>query len=244
MINMDPSMRTTGALALALFLGLVIGGYSIGKGFSKFRMADRYVTVKGLAEKDVQADLAVWPIRFSATGNDLAEVQGEIERNKALVTGFLIDNGLSEADFSVGRINVTDLLAQAYRQEGAMQSRFIINASVDARTDKVDTVAKISGRTGDLVRKGVVLSEFQGPTYIFTKLNDVKPAMIAEATANARQAAAQFAADSKSRLGKIKRANQGVFMILARDGDQVAMEHQQIDKKVRVVSTVDYYIVN
>lgn len=125
-----------------------------------------------------------------------------------------------------------------------MQSRFIINASVDVRTDKVDTVAKISGKTGDLVRKGVVLSEFQGPSYIFTKLNDVKPAMIAEATANARTAAAQFAADSKSRLGKIKRAYQGIFMILARDGDQIAMEHQSIDKKVRVVSTVDYYIVN
>ncbi len=240
----DQGTKTAGMIALAVFLGLVIGGYSIGKGLSKFRMADRYVTVKGLAEKDVKADLAVWPVRFSATGNDLALVQDEIERNKALVTGFLMDNGLGEEDFSVGRTNVTDLLAQAYRQEGAMQSRFIINASVDVRTDKVDTVAKISGRTGDLVRKGVVLSEFQGPAYIFTKLNDVKPAMIAEATANAREAARQFAADSKSRLGKIKRANQGVFMILARDGDQVAQESQQIDKKVRVVSTIDYYVVN
>lgn len=244
MINMDQSMRTTGALALALFLGLVIGGYSIGKGFSKFRMADRYVTVKGLAEKDVKADLAVWQIRFTATGDDLSQVQNKVERDKALVMDFLKANGLSDDDYWPGRINVTDLLAQAYRQQGTMQSRFIINASVDVRTDKVDTVGRMSGKTGDLVRKGVVLSEFQGPSYIFTKLNEVKPPMIAEATANARKAAAQFAADSKSRLGKIKRARQGVFMIMARDGDRVAQEAQQIDKKVRVVSTIDYYVVN
>jgi len=241
---MDQGMKTAGIVALAVFLGLVIGGYSIGRGLGKFRMADRYVTVKGLAEKDVKADLAVWPVRFTATGNDLAQVQAEVERNKSFVTGFLMDNGLDEEDFTAGRVNVTDLLAQAYRQEGAMQSRFIINASVDVRTNKVDTVARISGKTGDLVRKGVVLSEFGGPSYIFTKLNDVKPAMIAEATANAREAARQFAADSKSRLGQIKRASQGVFVIMARDGNQVAQESQQIDKKVRVVSTVDYYLVN
>lgn len=235
---------TTGALALALFLGLVIGGYSIGKGLSKFRMADRYVTVKGLAEKDVKADLAVWSIRFTATGDDLSQVQTKVERDKALVMEFLKTNGLSDEDYWPGRINVTDLLAQSYRPQGALQSRFIINSSVNVRTNNVDLLAGISGRTGDLVRKGVVLSEFQGPSYIFTKLNEVKPPMIAEATANAREAAAKFAADSKSRLGKIKRARQGLFMIMARDGNQVAQEQQQIDKKVRVVSTIDYYVVN
>jgi len=244
MINMDQSTRTIGALALALFLGLVIGGYFIGKGFSKFRMADRYVTVKGLAEKDVKADLAVWSIRFTATGDDLSQVQNKVERDKALVMEFLKTNGLSDGDYWPGRISVTDLLAQSYRPQGSLQSRFIINSSVDMRTDNVDLLAGISGKTGDLVRKGVVLSEFQGPTYIFTKLNEVKPPMIAEATANAREAAAKFAADSKSRLGKIKRARQGLFMIMARDGNRAGQESQQIDKKVRVVSTIDYYVVN
>lgn len=231
-------------MAVALFLGLVVGGWFIGAGFSEFRMSDRYVTVKGLAEKDVKADLAVWSINLSATGDDLSQVQAKVEGDKELVTAFLKENGLADEDIRPGRINVTDLLAQSYRPEGYMQSRFIINSSVGVRTENVDLVAKASGKTGDLVRKGVVLSEYQGPSYIFTKLNDVKPAMIAEATSNARKAAAQFAADSGSKLGKIKRANQGVFMILARDGNQAGMEAQQIDKKVRVVSTIDYYIVN
>lgn len=235
--------KTIIAAALVM-LGLATGGWLIGKGLSKFRMSDRYVTVKGLAEKDVTADLTVWSISFSATGDELSDVQSKIERDKALVAEFLKTNGLAPEDFGTGRINVTDLLAQSYRPQGALQSRFIINSSVNVRTDKVGLVAKISGKTGDLVRQGVVLSEYQGPSYIFTKLNDVKPAMIAEATANARVAAEKFAADSESRLGKIKRASQGVFMILARDGNQVAAESQQIDKKVRIVSTVDYYIVN
>ena len=123
-------------------------------------------------------------------------------------------------------------------------NRFIINSSINIRTDQVNLIARISQKTGELVRQGVVLSEYQGPSYIFTKLNDVKPDMIAEATANARIAADKFATDSGSRLGKIKRARQGVFSILPRDGMGISSEQHQIDKKVRVVSTLDYYIVN
>ncbi len=230
--------------ALLIMIGLIVGGWFMSKGLAKFRTADRFVTVKGLAEKDVRADLAVWPIRFTATGNNLADVQNKIEGDRLLVVEFLKENGLSDADFGIGALNVTDLLAQAYRPEGAMQSRFIINGVVSVRTNKVDAIAKLGGMTGELVRKGVILSDYQGPSYVFTKLNEVKPAMIAEATANARRAAEQFAADSKSKIGKIRRAYQGVFMIMARDGNQIAQESQQINKKVRVVSTLDYYVVN
>jgi len=228
--------------SIIIGVALIISGFLIGRGFSTFRMKDRYVSVKGLAEQEVRADLAVWPIQFNATGDDLAQVQDKIESDVNQVRKFLKSNGFGEDDMRTGHIKVTDLLAQSYRPQGTLQSRFIINASVDLRTTKVDLVEKASQNTGDLVRKGVVLTEFQGPSYIFTKLNEIKPGMIATATANARQAAQQFARDSGSKLGKIKHASQGMFSILPRDGYSGGPADQQIGKKVRVVSTIEYFL--
>ncbi len=223
-------------------VGLIVGGFLVGHGFYRGRAADRYVTVKGLAEKDVSADLAVWTIAFAATGDDLGALQRRIEGDRALVLAFLKKQGFPAEAIAVGRLNVTDLLAQTYRPEGAAQSRFIINASVGVRTIDVARVAVATQAVGELVAMGVVLADNYGPTYVFTKLNEVKPAMIAEATQNARAAAAQFAKDSGSRVGGIRRANQGIFSILPRDGSRNMDESKLIDKKVRVVSTVEYYL--
>ncbi|HPR05539.1 MAG TPA: SIMPL domain-containing protein [Denitromonas sp.] len=249
---MDEKARDLKAAAiagLAVIIGLVLASWLIARGMSEFRMADRYVSVKGLAEQYVKADLALWNIRFVATSDLLEEAQGKIDSDQASVISYLKDKGFSPEEVSPGTIEVVDLLAQQYRSDGASRSRYIVKASVGVRTNKVALVDEVSRKTGDLVRKGVVLEETyvdggSGPRYIFTKLNDIKPAMIAEATANARKAAEQFAKDSRSRLGKIRRANQGVFMILGRDADERTNESRQIDKKVRVVSTVDYGLVN
>ncbi len=225
--------------ALILALGSLAGGIFIGRGMMNFRMADRSVTVKGLAEKDVQADLAVWTIRFKAAGDGLVEVQASIERDRDTIVAFLKAQGIDAAAITIGRLDVTDMYAQQYRPEN-IGHRFIIAGSVGVRSDQVDLIAQLSQRTGELVRKGVILEGYSGPQYVFTQLNAIKPAMLALATANARAAAEQFAKDSGSRVGSIRRANQGVFRIMARDGIAGGNEAEQIQKKVRVVSTVDY----
>jgi hypothetical protein len=231
----------------AAVLGICVaaGGFFIGHGIYSSRMADRYVTVKGLAEKDVKADLAVWNIKFTSTGDVLAEAQEKIEADQKLVMDFLSAGGLSKGDFSAGRINVTDLLAQSYRSEGAQQSRYIVTASVLVRTNNVDLVNQLTRKMGQLIKAGVVLadSEFNsGLMYLFTKLNDIKPEMIAEATRSARAAAEKFAADSNSRVGSIRRASQGMFTVSPRDSTDEAQDNTSIDKRVRVVSTIDYYL--
>lgn len=106
------------------------------------------------------------------------------------------------------------------------------------RTTDVDRVQTTTRNLNDLVRQGVVLQDFNGPSYIFTKLNDVRPAMIAEATAAARSGAEQFAKDSGAPLGPIKTAGQGSFEILSRDG--TGDEAGTPNKKVRVVTTISY----
>ena len=229
--------------ALLVAVGLTLGGFFIGKGFVEGRLGDRFVTVRGLAETEVKADLAIWPMRFVATGDDLTKVHTQLAADAEKVVQFLVRNGLPRA-VEMQSLEVTDLLAQAYRS-GPVDSRFILTQILVARTENVDLIASASQRVSELVDAGVVLSaEYgaSGPVYLFTGLNNVKPEMIAEATVNARLAAEQFAADSGSRLGGIRRANQGLFQILPRDNAPDMQEHKQINKTLRVVTTVEYYL--
>ncbi len=226
--------------ALILGLGLLGSGFLVGRGFELGRAADRFVTVKGLAETFVKADLAVWPLRITATGNDLARIQDQIDADLGTITRFLTGHGIEAGAIQPQRVEVTDLLAQPYRPERVDENRFIIAQTVIVRTEQVDRVAELNRQTGELVKQGVVLADTGGPTYLFTKLNDIKPQMLAEATRNARQAAEQFAADSGSEIGEIRRASQGLFEILPRDPAPGLTEQNQVDKKIRVVSTIDY----
>jgi hypothetical protein len=230
--------------ALILGLGLAGAGFLVGRGFERARAADRYVTVKGLAESFVSADLAVWPLRITATGDDLGRAQDQVDAGLATVTAFLTEQGIEPAAIQPQRVEVTDLLAQPYRPEGAADNRFILAQTVIVRTAQVELVARLNQQTGELVKRGVVLADTGGPTYLFTRLNEIKPAMLAEATRNARISAEQFAADSGSTLAEIRRASQGLFEILARDPAPGLPEPNQLDKKVRVVSTVEYRLAD
>jgi uncharacterized protein len=234
-----------GGLALAgalVGVGLTLGGGLIGWGFLKGREPVRVVSVKGLAERYVTSDLAVWPLRFTATGDVLEEVQAQIDGDVLQVVGFLVEEGLPESAIQPQRVEVTDLVAQAWRPEGAGENRYIIAQTVLVRTEQVELVERLNQRTGELVRRGVVLAETGGPTYLFTRLNDIKPEMLAEATQNAREAAQQFARDAGSAIGSIRQASQGLFQILARDEAPGIFEPGQVEKKVRVVSTIDYLL--
>jgi len=228
-----------------LALGVAAGGWFAGKGFTEARTGDRYVTVKGVAEREVKADLAIWPMRFVATNNKLDEAQAEISADGRTVVAFLTEAGIGREEIELQNLQVTDLLAQAYRS-GPVQSRFIVAQTLVVRSSDVERIAAASQRIGALVEAGVVLSgegqPMQGPFYIFTRLNEVKPPMIAEATTSARAGAEQFAADSGSRVGGIRRANQGLFQILPRDRAPGLQESKQILKTVRVVSTIEYLL--
>lgn len=234
-------------LVLALFilaLGIGYAGTKIHDGLTEFRSYDNYVTVKGLAMRDVEADLAVWPIAHVVTGDDLAVVQGILDDRTADVIAFLQSNGVAESDIQKKNISVVDRLAQSYRQNNPTQNRFILTQTIIVRSLDIAAVSNASQNIGKLIKQGVVLAQnnAQGPTYLFTKLNDVKPAMIAEATKNARDAADQFASDSGQDVAGIRRANQGLFQILPRDQTYTIPESAQKLKTVRVVSTIDFYL--
>lgn len=235
---------TTLVAAIVIAVGVAAAGKFAGDGFRLGRAADRYVTVKGLAERTVTADLAVWPIRVTATGNDLGAVQSKVDQSVDALTVFLVGEGIAKDALERGRVEVNDLLATPYRQEGAEQSRYIIAQTLTVRTPEVQKVRAASARSGELVKLGVVFGDSGGPTYAFTGLNAIKPAMIAEATKSARTGAEQFAADSGSSVGAIRQANQGVFTIGPRAGVGMALADSEIEKLVRLVSTVEFFLAD
>jgi len=230
---------------ILLAIGIAVAGWFVGDGFVKGRSTDRFVTVKGVAERDVQADVVLWPLRFVATNDDLGRAQATIKQSHQHILAFLEKQGIDPAAAEIQRLEVNDLLANPYRS-GSTQSRYIITETLMVRTEDTGTIEKASQAVGELVDAGVVLSssggQASGPTFLFTGLNELKPEMIAEATAEARRAVERFAKDSGSEIGTIRRANQGVFVILARDRAPGIMEGSQLQKTVRVVSTIEYYL--
>jgi uncharacterized protein len=231
--------------ALILAVGLSLAGWFIGQGFTKGRAADRFITVKGVAERDVKADVALWPLSFVSTNDDLGRAQAGIRVSKGEILSFLEKNGITGSDTELQGLEVTDLLANPYRS-GPTESRYIITQRLMVRSTDPDLIQATGQKIGELVDAGVILSSSgqpgNGPTFLFTRLNELKPSMIAEATANARQAAEQFAFDSGSRLGGIRQAHQGMFVILPRDRAPGIVEDNQLQKTVRVVSTIEYYL--
>jgi uncharacterized protein len=232
--------------AAVLAVGLALAGWFVGHGFMPGRTAARYVEVKGLAEQEVAADLALWPLRFVTTGDDLAIAQTKITRDTREVFGFLARHGIDTSGVQLLALEVSDAEANRFQGERG-GTRFVIQQTVMVRSTKPEVVLSASQRVSELVRAGVVLSSsgeygIGGPTFVFTRLNELKPAMVNKATANARAAAEQFAEDSKTTLGDIRYANQGVFVILPRDQAPGVNEGGQLQKIVRVVSTVQYLL--
>jgi hypothetical protein len=232
--------------AIILALGVAFAGWQIGRGFAEGRSDDRYVVMKGLAERDVRADLAIWPLALTRTGPELATVQTGLEQDLAATTAFLLEQGFEEAEITRQAPQVTDLLAQPYRPEGAESNRFILSQTLLVRTADVERMLALSRDLGELVGRGVTVGAgggpSSGPTYIFTRLNDIKPEMIAEATESARAAAEQFAEDSDSEVGAIRQASQGLFAIEPRDAVPGLPGDAQVDKRVRVVSTIEFFL--
>ena len=236
-MKIDPRLVPAVIVAGVLSVGLIGAGALIGQGVVNARVGDRVVTVRGLSERDVMADLAILPVRFTATGEILSEVQARIDADLATVRQFLVAQGNPADAITLGRLEVTDMQSREYGGQNN-GPRFILAQTVIVRTTDVDRVQATTRSLNDLVRQGVVIQDFSGPTYVFTRLNDVRPEMIAEATTSARTGAEQFAKDSGTPLGPIREATQGSFQILSRD--EIGDESQSPDKKVRVVTTVRY----
>lgn len=237
---MTTSSKTPAAAILGLFLalGMMTSAWMIGQSVYAVKATERFVTVKGFAEKELPADLVIWPIAYSAVGDDLAEIQQRLDADKQKINGFLHQRGFSSEDISTSIPQITDYQAQGYSQQNGPRHRYSAQTILTLRSNKVGETKQAMQASDELVKAGVALMRnYEAtPEFLFTKLNDIKPEMIAAATKNARQAAEQFAEDSGSKVGAIKNARQGFFSINDRD------RYSPEQKVVRVVTTIQYYL--
>lgn len=233
--------------AVAIFaVGLTTSGYALGDGFRRYKLAEqRSVTVRGVSERDVTADLATWSIAFSHEGTELSAVQHSVDQQARLVRAYFQRAGfrpgdVTDSDVSLSRTQPTDGDGNPV---GAQ--KLTVRRTIQLRTgDVMKARAAYAGQAG-LLRDGVELSG-SSISYNFTKLNELKPEMIAEATQNARRSADRFARDSGASVGSIKTASQGYFSVGARDGEDCddcgSSGGSSPFQKVRVVTTIDYDI--
>lgn len=220
--------------AVILGLSIVVLGLSLKAGIDNFSDRDRTVVVRGLAEREVKADLVTWPISYNIAGDDLDTIYDTVSKNNEIIVKFLTTNGIPAADISVNPPDTYDAAANRYGSD-SFHYKYALTSTVTVTTRRVDKVRELLNRQAELLKEGIAFSNSY-INYQFTGLNGIKPAMLAEATKNARVAADQFAADSDSKVGKIKLASQGQFSIDDADSSTPYI------KKVRVVSTITYYL--
>ncbi len=221
-------------------LGLAVAGFFIGNGFVDAKALERSVTVKGLSEREVPADVAIWPLQFNIADNQLDSLVKRIEQQTQAVVSFLKERGFTDTELTLKPPTITDKQAQSYGNEN-VKYRYLAQAVVTVYTDKIEQIIAANKDLLELGKTGVVFSQdnYEYRTqYLYQGLNDIKPQMIEEATQNARLVAEKFAGDSDSQLGKIKTARQGQFSITDRDSNNPHI------KKVRVVSTLQYYLAD
>ena len=234
-----PSTTFAAVLGGFLFAGMVVLALILGNAALEVKAHERSVQVKGLAEREVPADVVIWPLTYQLAGNDLNELYESITEKNAIITRFLSDNGLDLADVSTAAPTVIDRHAQAWGNTSEIEYRYVATATVTLYSNDVDIARQAMSNAIELGKNGIALSGDQYGNqvqFIFSGLNDIKPGMIEESTFNARAVAQKFAADSDSTLGKIKSAQQGQFSITDRDSTTPHV------KNVRVVSTVEYYL--
>ncbi len=241
---MEEKRKTKLIYGVVLCLGLMCAGFFPGYYYFKTYKTNNSVVVKGLAEMDVKADLAIWKIKFTVAGNDMLASQKKIEKQLDDVKKFLLSSGFTEDNITVPSLNVVDKLAERYGSDSVPPYRYILTQKVNVKSTDVNLVEKASSDISKLVSNGILFdgNEYSSPvSYLFTKLNEVKPKMLEEATKNAKESAEQFAKASGSAVGKIRKASQGVFSIMPQD-DMNESERNFISKKVRVVSTIEYWL--
>lgn len=233
-------MRSWILESIILAAGLIILGILLNRGINNFTDRDRIVTVKGLAEMEVPADKVIWPLMYKDIGNDMNSLYTNIQSKNKTIVDFLLSNGISRDEISIAPTEIIDMEAERYVNQ-SIQYRYNATSVITVSSSEVDKIRRLISEQSELLRQGIAITggDYRYNTlYEYTGLNSIKPAMIEEATKNAREAAEKFAMDSGSKLGKIRNASQGQFSITDRDANTPHI------KNVRVVTTINYYLRN
>jgi len=228
-------------LGVSIAIGMSLGGYFIGQTMYNARVAINTAEVKGLAERRVEANIANWNVKYLVTGkskNELPKLYEQSEKNQKIIVDLLKENGFENSEITIG---VIDYTYKEFRDEDQklVDEKHQLVGSISIETNKVNKVAKVRANLNKLIAQGVDIVN-KPPAYRFTKLNEIKPDMLREATKNARIAANEFAENAGVSVGGIRSARQGGFII--RDAGVNYGDTKKIEKEVRVVANIIFFL--
>lgn len=246
--------------AVIICIGMLGAGFYVGRGMYdgaiQFKKVNRSITVKGLAEKDVTADLGIWEISYREIGNDLIQLDQKLAQDQKLVVDFLVGQGFAATEIDKIAPKVEDRLANVYNQSpiGPNDQRYVVTAGCRIRSTKVNLIQQSSQIVDKLLQQGLPLAfdssgQSPNPSFYYTNLDDIRPIMITNSTRSAYKIATQFAQDTDNQIIGVQRASQGVFQIMGRDTSTLNADWNSnqnalgsIAKKVRLVTTIEYII--
>jgi hypothetical protein len=231
-------------LGAALSVGLVISAAIGARALTRIKLSHQTILVKGYAEKRVTSDWAVWPATFSVRAPALADGYRSLSDQRARVLSFLELQGLSASGVVMSAVvMVTEHPRDDKGRETDEVAGYRLTQHLSVSTGDVLLVDRLSRESSALLAEGIGL-ESRAPEYYCTKLDDLKLAMLGEATKNARQRAEKLASGSGGRIGPLASASQGVFQITPVHSTEVSDEGEYntstIEKAVKAVVTVEY----
>jgi len=226
---MENIKNYSGWIILVLGLALLVFSGVFFFSAQNFSKQGSYVEVKGLSEKIVKADVAIWSISFEVKSNNVDTLYADIEKNVTAIKSFLIEKGFEDSEINVAPVNIY--------QDTYKDALFRYNSTTQLSlyTKKVDLAKIASKDTLSLIKKGIVMSG-NYISFEFSDINSIKPEMLAEALKNAKDTAQKIVQETGASLGSLHRGNQGVFDIT--DKDPGSPEY----KKIRLVSTMSFLV--
>ncbi|RYV02944.1 SIMPL domain-containing protein [Shewanella sp. OPT22] len=229
--------------SLVIAVGIAVAGFFISETLFKSRVALNTAVVKGLAERKVEADKAFWSIKYTVTGDKQDSIEAlytASETDQQKIINLLHKSGFTAEEIKPG---IVKYLKREFRDDNQklVDEKHFLVGEIEVETAKVQLVSEGRAKLNSLIAQGLDLKN-NAPTYHFTKLNEIKPAMLKEATKNARLAANEFAINAGVKVGGIRSAIQGGFVI--RDAGENYGDTQKVDKNVRVVTNVTFLLVD
>ncbi|EEH70105.1 MULTISPECIES: SIMPL domain-containing protein [Acinetobacter] len=237
--------------AFILSLGFVISAAVMGYSLKQFNSTKNSITVKGLAEKPIQADSARWEIHLQTnnTSNTVAEAYQLLDEQMKAVQKFFVDRGFKNEDLQLGNKSSQSYYEDVEFGDGRSKREFKGYIAMQTIVLNSQDIAKIENAAKDtylLDEKGVSIQ--QRPDYLVSNLEEIKMSLIANATQNAYLRANEFAKVGSVKVGAMRSASQGAFYILPESGSDSdsdyggAYDKTTINKIARVVVTINYAI--
>jgi len=227
---------------LAIGIGIIVAGFFIYLGIIHFKKHERHVLIKSLVTRDVIADKGIWDIKFKISEPTLDKAYKKYEDQKNIIKQFLINENFLDSEITDNLPNTNEI--RQLGKQNTSNTYYKITGVLTLKSNNVEQMKNSSQRISKLIKQGIIFDNLWNtrPAYQFTKINNYKSEMLSEATKNARILANEFASNSNSKIGSIRSANQGRFQILSRNEN--ASHAKEIFKSIRVVSSIDFYIVD